>query len=309
MSALPEPAPDASGPAALAESRRQALLGAGAMLIAAALIAVTTLLAKVLGRGLEGAELHPLQISAGRFAFAFLALMPIFAWRYPGFRGTAWSLHLGRSLCGWGGVTCMFAAAALMPLAEATAISFLSPLFTMLLAIAFLGERVGVWRWGAAGLALAGALVLIRPGTEAFQIAALIALAAAVLMGSEAVFIKRLAGREPPLRILFVNNGIGASIALAAASLVWIAPSGAQWGLLVMLGVTMVTAQAFFIQAMRRADASFVIPFFYATLVFAALYDLAIFGERPGVAALAGAALIVTGALVLAWRERRAQSV
>ncbi len=285
--------------------RRETLRAIGAMLAAAALIAVTTLLAKVLGRGLTGPELHPLQVSAGRFGFAFLALLPVLAWRYPGFRGAAWPLHLGRSLCGWGGVTSLFAAAALMPLAEATAISFLSPLCTMLLAILLLGERVGVWRWSAAGLALVGALVLIRPGSAAFQPAALIALLAAGLMGLEAIFIKRLAGREPPVRILVINNAIGAGVAATAAAFVWTAPAPAQWGLLALLGVTMVTAQAFFIQAMKRADASYVMPFFYATLIFAALYDLALFGERPELAALGGALLIVTGALLLAWRERR----
>lgn len=282
-----------------------ALPAIGAMLAAAALIAVTTLLAKILGRGLTGPELHPLQVSAGRFCFAMLALVPVLVWRYPGFRGAAWPLHIGRSLCGWGGVTCLFAAAALMPLAEATAISFLSPLVTMLLAIALLRERVGPWRWTAAGLAMLGALVLIQPGSDAFQVAALIALLAALLMGLEAIFIKRLSGREPPLRILAINNAIGATVAATAAAFVWIAPSPAQWGLLALLGVTMVIGQSFFIQAMKRADASFVMPVFYATLVFAALYDLAVFGERPSVLAGVGAGLIVIGAVILAWREGR----
>ena len=299
-SATPEP-----GRGAPASSHNPALPAIGAMVAAAALIAVTTLLAKILGRGLTGPELHPLQVSAGRFCFAFLALIPVLVWRYPGFRGAAWPLHIGRSLCGWSGVTCLFAAAALMPLAEATAISFLSPLVTMLLAIALLQERVGPWRWTAAGLAMLGALVLIQPGSDAFQIAALIALLAALLMGLEAIFIKRLAGREPPLRILAINNAIGATVAATAAAFVWIAPSPAQWGLLVLLGVTMVIGQSFFIQAMKRADASFVMPVFYATLVFAALYDLAVFGERPSVLAAVGAGLIVIGAVILAWREGR----
>jgi drug/metabolite transporter (DMT)-like permease len=291
--------------APLAKPDRRVLVAVGAMLCAAALIAVTTLLAKILGRGLTGPELHPLQVSAGRFCFALLAIAPVFAWRYPGFAGTAWSLHVGRSLCGWGGVTLLFAAAALMPLAEATAIGFLSPLVTMLLAIVLLRERVGVWRWSAAALAVLGALLLIRPGGEAFQPAALLALAAAALMGLESIFIKRLAGREPPIRILTINNAIGAGIAATAASLVWIAPSPAQWGLMAFLGLAMVAAQACFIQALRRADASFVAPFFYATLIFAALYDLALFGEVPTPLAAAGALLILVGAVVLAWREGR----
>lgn len=281
------------------------ILGAALMIASCALIAATTLMAKALGRGVDGSALHPLQVSAGRFCFAFLALLPIVAWLRPGFRGARWAIHLGRSLCGWAGISCLFAAAALMPLADATALSFLSPLITMLLAIPLLGERVGPWRWGAAGIALCGALILIRPGSDAFQAAALIALAAAVFLGLEAILIKRLSDGEPPIRILTINNAIGATVSLAAASLVWVAPTSQQWAVLALLGVTMLSAQTFFIQSMKQGDASSVMPFFYATLVFAAVYDFIVFGDLPTFAGVIGAGLIVGGALLLAWREHR----
>jgi drug/metabolite transporter (DMT)-like permease len=226
-------------------------------------------------------------------------------WLRPRLAGAEWPVHLGRTLCGWAGVTCLFAAAAAMPLAEATAISFLSPLATMLLAIPLLGERVGRVRWAAAAIALVGALVLIRPGSEAYQPAALIALAAAAFIGMEAILVKRLSDREPPLRILLINNALGALLALLAAAFVWIAPSPAQWAMLALLGVSMLGAQALFIQALRAADASYVVPFFYTTLVFAALYDLALFGDWPDPFSQLGIAIIVAGAMLLAWRERR----
>jgi drug/metabolite transporter (DMT)-like permease len=65
-----------------------------------------------------------------------------------------WPTHTIRVLCGWSGVTLMFAAAAMIPLADATAISFLNPVFCMILAIPLLGERIGPWRWLAAAIAL-----------------------------------------------------------------------------------------------------------------------------------------------------------
>ena len=274
----------------------------------AALVAMTTLLAKLLGRGvIDGVELHPLQISAGRFLFAWLTLLPFVAWHRPSFKGVAWQLQTLRSLCGWGGVSCMFAAATLMPLADATAISFLNPMVAMVLAIPLLGERVGPWRWGAAATALAGTWLLIRPGTDSFQVVALVALAAAVFMGLEAILVKMLTGADRPLRILFVNNSIGAVLALGAASFVWVPPTPMQWLGLAGVGVVMVSAQTFFIQGLRRADASFALPFIYATLVFAALYDYLAFTVIPVPLSLAGAALIVVGALVLAWRETLAR--
>jgi drug/metabolite transporter (DMT)-like permease len=91
---------------------------------------------------------------------------------------------------------------------------------------------------------------------------------------------------------------------VVAASFVWIMPSPIQWLMMAGLG-SMLGAQILSIQAMRAADASYVMPFFYATLVFAALYDVALFGEWPDLWSQLGIAIIVAGAIVLAWRERR----
>jgi drug/metabolite transporter (DMT)-like permease len=279
------------------------------MVGASAIIAVTSLLAKALGRGVEGSALHPFQVTAGRFGFAIALVLAVSLWLRPGFTGAAWPVHVGRTLCGWAGATCLFAAAAAMPLAEATAISFLSPLATMLLAIPLLGERVGPARWIAAAIALLGALLLIRPGTDAYQPVALIALASAAFIGMEAILVKQLSDREPPMRILLINNAMGAVIAAIAAAFVWIPPSPTQWGMLAALGMSMLGAQALFIQALRAADASYVVPFFYTTLVFAALYDMALFGDWPDPWSQLGIAVIVAGAMLLAWRERRLRAL
>ncbi|MEM7721896.1 MAG: DMT family transporter [Pseudomonadota bacterium] len=275
------------------------------MLAATLFLAGTTLLAKALGTDALGPALHPLQVSHGRFVFAWLAIATALAVLRPRLIRPDFKAHIARTICGWSGVSLMFAAAAMIPLSDATAISFLNPVFGMLLAIPLLGERVGPWRWLAAVIALIGAMVLIRPGTEAMQLGALFALAAALMMGLELIFIKRLSGRESPLQILFVNNSIGVVIATLAVIWVWEPPTPAQWAGLAALGVIMACAQACFVNAMRRADASFVTPFSYLTLVFAALYDFAIFGVSPTAISLAGAAIIIAGAALLAWREAR----
>ncbi|MEQ8318960.1 MAG: DMT family transporter [Rhodospirillales bacterium] len=291
-------------PAATAFAPRH-LRGALFMLLAAALLAATSMLAKILGNDAYGPALHPLQISAGRFIFAFSALLVIAPALKLKFQGTPYRWHFLRSLLGWLGVSCTFAAAAQMPLAEATAISFLSPICTMIFAIPFLGEKVGPVRWSAAAISLIGALILIRPGTDAFQIAALIALAAALFMGMEMVVIKRLSDGEPAIRILFVNNAFGAAISLSAGLFFWVQPTTEQWVLLVTLGLIMVCAQSCFIQAMKSADASFAVPFFYMTLVFAAIYDFGLFGVIPEILSWLGAGIIIAGALFLAYRERQ----
>jgi drug/metabolite transporter (DMT)-like permease len=280
-------------------------LAVALMLTATAFIAGTMVMAKSLGTDLLGPALHPLQISHGRFLFAFAAIATAASVFRPKIANPHWGLHIGRTVFGWGGVTLMFAAVAYIPLSDATAISFLNPVFGMLLAIPLLGEHVGRWRWLAAFMALIGALILLRPGPDTFQAAGLLALGAAVIMGMELIFIKKLANREPSFQILLVNNAIGLCIATLAVLPVWVMPTMAQWGALAGLGFLMATAQACFVNAVARADASFVTPFSYVTLIFATLYDLLIFNVWPDWVSGLGALIILSGASLLAWRERR----
>jgi len=271
--------------------------------VATAFIAGTMILAKTLGQDQLGDPLHPLQISSGRFAFAWMALITVFAIKRPKIVAPNIKLHVTRSVLGWSGVTLMFAAAALIPLPDATAISFLNPVFAMMLAIPFLGEKVGRYRWLAAVLAMIGAVVLLRPSGGTMQLAGLLALGAAMLMGAELIVMKLITRKEAGFQILLMNNSIGLCISLFAASFVWQWPSQMQWYALIALGLLMVCAQACYITAMAMADASYIAPFSYLTLVFAAFYDFAIFSQIPDQLSIIGAVLILAGAFLLAWRE------
>ena len=263
------------------------------------------MLANALGTGALGPEMHPLQISHGRFLFAFLGFATAAMIIRPHITRPSWGLHIGRSTLGWGGVTLMFAAAAFIPLSDATAISFLNPVVGMLLAIPFLGEKIGPWRWESAALAFGGAMVLTRPGAGALEFGAFLALGAAFAMGGELIFIKKLTGRERPFQILLINNAIGLTIASVAAAFVWQMPTLQQWAALVGIGLLMASAQTCFINAMRMADASFVSPFFYTSLAFAALYDAAVFSVMPDAISWLGAGIILCAAAILVWREGR----
>ncbi len=284
-------------------------LAAGLIAVATAFIAATTLIAKALGTDQFGPAIHPFQIVFGRFLFAFLAFSIAVAILRPTLQRPHLGLHLARTLGGWAGLTLMFASVAYIPLADATAISFINPVFGMIFAIPFLGERVGKWRWLAAGISLIGAMILLRPTPDSFQPAALLALAAAVILGAELNVIKKLTSRESPFSILFVNNAIGVGIAGVAVIWVWQAPMPTQWVLMATLGVAMAVAQTCFVNAMARADASFVAPFSYGTLIFAALYDVVFYDVIPDHVTLLGAAIIILGALLLAWREGRTRPI
>ncbi|MGV6802831.1 MAG: DMT family transporter [Ruegeria sp.] len=283
-------------------------LAAVLIFCASAFIAATTLLAKALGTSALGPPLHPMQISHGRFLFAFLVIVAAVGALRPRLRRPHWGLHIGRTTFGWTGITLMFASVAYIPIADATAISFLNPVFAMMLAIPLLKEAVGPWRWLAAAVALTGAIVLLRPTPDSFQPAALLALAAAAVIGMELIFIKKLSGREMPIQILLVNNAMGLSIASVAVVAVWAPPTPGQWAALAGIGVLMACAQACFVNGMARADASFVAPISYATLIFAALYDYTVFRVIPDTISILGSGIILTGALILVWREARARN-
>lgn len=275
------------------------------ILCASAFIAAATLLAKALGTETLGPPLHALQISHGRFVFAFAAVGCAALALRPTLTKIHWRLHIGRTVFGWMGVTLVFAAVAYIPMADATAITFVNPVFAMILAIPLLGEKVGPVRWLAAAIALTGALILLRPTPDSFQPGALLALGAAFVTGIEMIFIKKLTGVERVLQILIINNLIGLGIASVAVIPVWQMPTSMQWLGLAGVGIMMACAQVFFINGMARADASFVAPFSYAVLVFAALYDFAIFDAVPDWISVLGAGVIISGALLLAIREGR----
>ena len=280
-------------------------LAAGLILLATVFIAATSLLAKGLGTGSFGPPLHALQISHGRFVFAWILIISVALVMRPALERTNWRWHIARTVCGWGGVTLMFAAVAFIPLADATAISFLNPVFAMMLAIPLLGEKVGRIRWTAAIMAMIGALILLRPTPDTFQPAALLALGAAMVMGMELIFIKKLAGREGPFQILIFNNSIGLIISSLAVIAVWQPPTGQQWLVLALIGTLMAAAQTCFVNGMARAEASFVAPFSYATLIFAAFYDALFYRNVPDMVSWIGAAIIIAGAVLLALREAR----
>lgn len=278
-------------------------LAASLIGVATAFIAATTLFAKALSSDAFGPALHPLQISHGRFVFAFLVLAMVASVLRPKFGPVRWQLHIIRTLSGWAGVTLMFASVAFIPLADATAISFLNPVFGMMLAIPLLGERVGPIRWSAAVIALVGALILLRPTPDSFQIAAFLPLGAAICLGFELIFIKKLTGRENPFQVLLANNLVGVGISTLAVLPFWIMPTLAQWGILALIGIFMAIAQTCFVNAMARADASFVAPFSYGTLIFATLYDLVFYDVFPDAITWLGASIIIAGAVLLAVRE------
>ena len=260
-----------------------------------AFVVACLVLAKIVQTDLLGEPLHPLQATQARFLFGFIGLF-IFYSAFPiRFTKPDIKLHVIRTLCGFSAVTVMFTAAAIIPVSDATAISFLNPVFAMIFALPLLGEKIGKLRWTSALIGLLGAFVLLRPSASAFEPAALLALIAAVVMGLEFILIKILSTREQVLQILLINNVLGLLFSSISLLFVWTSPTLIQWIALSGFGFLMLGAQVCNLIALRGADASLVLPFSFTTLIFVTGYDFMVFAVTPDLISWVGAIIIIFG--------------
>ena len=275
------------------------------------LFAVANACAKAALTVLPGPELHPLQITAARFLFGALALLPFILRAGPNVLRSAVPLrHVQRIAFGLGGVTSMFFAVQAIPLADATAIGRTAPLFTLLFAGLLMKEGSGGMRWLAAGIGFAGVVVIMQPTVATFNLANLIPILAAFCTGAEVATIRILALRDKALTILALNNAGGAAIACLAATFIFVTPSWQQGLALVGVGVAMVSGQALIVRAFAVSEASVIAPFYYTTIAWAALIGIVFFGEPITAALFLGGSLIALGGVIVAMRgpgENRAR--
>ncbi len=256
---------------------------------------------------LMGGLVPVLQIVLIRYASGFLVASAATqlggqGWRRAVTTDRRW-LHLLRALCGASGGGATIYAAMHMPLADTAALGLTQGLFVVILALAFLRERVSAVQWIATLLCGLGALIVVRgeTGTAGFSIglAPLFAVLGALLMAGEIVLIKVLSARESALTMLLHVNGFGTLLLLLPAALLWQPMDITQIALLSLLGPLALSGQWFNVQAYRRADAAFLAPFGYTYVIFAALIGFMNQGETPGITTWLGSTLIVAGGLLL----------
>jgi drug/metabolite transporter (DMT)-like permease len=243
-------------------------------------------------------DLHPSQIVFFRNFFGLVFLLP---WVLRGgraaFRTTRFPLHCLRVVFGLVGMTCFFSALSLMPIAEATALSFTAPLFATLGAALILRETVGMQRWTAILVGFAGTLIILRPGVETLTLPALLALAGSACIAASMVAIKSLSRTDSPTTVVLYLGILITPASLVPAWFVWTAPPLACWPWVVALGLFATFAHLTLVKAFATADASAVLPFDFSRLLFTALIGFLAFGERPDVWTWTGAAVIFAATL------------
>lgn len=192
-----------------------------------------------------------------------------------------------------------------LQLAETGAIQFSVPILIALFAAPLLGERLDRARWAAIVVGFVGVLAIVRPGTQGFHPALLLALANAVLYALFNLMTRHLAAYDSPEATQFIS-GLGAVLAIAPFALAaWQTPTSAlEWTVACLIGISGGLGHYFLALAHRYAPASVLGPFLYQQILYMALLGYLVFGDVPDAAVVAGAAVVIASGLYLLWRER-----
>jgi drug/metabolite transporter (DMT)-like permease len=280
-------------------------------LVAAFLFAMMSVLVRWVG------ERYPVgQVVFFRSAFAILPVVIIYAWRrelMAAIRiGRPWR-HLGRGLTAVGAMFCNFSSLARLPVVDATAISYVSPLFTVALSAIFLGERVRIYRWTAVIVGFSGVLVMLSPHLDVERSAAnslavagaLFGLVGAFFSAGSTVQTRALAKSETTSSIVLYFSIICAVAGLVTLPFGWLTPTWPEFAALVAIGIFGGLAHIFLTESYRLAEASLVAPFDYTSMLWALVLGYMVFGELPDALVFVGAAIIASAGLFVIWRERQ----
>jgi len=241
--------------------------------------------------------------------------------------------HIGRSLAGSGGMFANFIALSLLPLADATAFTFATPLLVVPMAALTLGEIVRPYRWAAVGIGFVGVLVMLSDdlgqgagATAGYSLGATVALAGAFCSAVAMIQTRRLTRSEATGAIVFYFSTVTAVISaiLLVLAAFWpagapgadffagqrfVAPDPFEFGLLVSIGLLGGAGQILMTHSYRFADASIIAAFDYVSMIWAATFGYAFFAETPSAAVLAGAAVVAGAGVFVLWRERARRAI
>ena len=259
------------------------------------------------------------------FVLALVAPFTV-GWSIP--RTKRLHLHLIRGLFVVMANMLFFLGLAAMPLADAVAIFFISPLVITIFSIVFLGERVGPLRWMAIAVGLIGVMIIVRPGTSAFQLASLLPMTAAVCYAALHIMTRKIGTADSAatmafyIQIVFIvvclviglavgdgRYGDQSDPSLAFLFRAWSWPAMSDWPVFLVIGFGVAVGGYLISQAYRVAEAAFVAPFEYIAMPLSVLFGYLIFDEVPDLTTILGASLIIASGLFTVWRETKTGQV
>lgn len=239
------------------------------------------------------------------FIAVALILPWVFAAGWRKLRPNRVDLHVLRGTFNGIGMIFWFWGLGLMPVADAVALQFTLPLFALILAVLFLGERVGIRRGTAACVGFIGAMIVIRPGFQEVGLPTFAVLTSAVLYASTLIVMRSQSLNDSPMTIMFWSNLFMGLITLVPAAFVWVTPPLAAWPWLLFLAAGGWLAHFSLTKALATIDAKIAAPFDYLRLPFTAILAYPLFGEFPDALTWVGAAVIAASTTYIARRDAR----
>lgn len=251
-------------------------------------------------------NLPPVEVAWLRYATFVVLMIPLIMMNGGGslLRSQRPDLQVLRGLGMIGSTVFFTTGLRFLPIADATAIYFISPILIMALSILFLGETVGWRRWLAAFVGLGGVLIVVRPGTGAFEAAALLPILSASSWAAAAIVTRKMSGRDHSLTTLAYSALVGFVGLSVAMPFIWVTPSWEQILLGLCIGIISTIGHWFVIRAYRCADASMLAPFSYVQMIWAGALGYLVFAAVPDFWTIVGAAVIAASGLYTAYRER-----
>jgi len=255
---------------------------------------------------LASSQLHPFEIAFFRNLFGFVFTLPLLYRHGWGIlRTDKLSLYFLRCCIGIVSMLAGFWAIVHLPLAQAVALSYSTPIFVTIGAVFVLGEVVRARRWTAVIIGFIGVLVLMHPGTDSFNFASLVAVLAAVMSASVAISIKFLSRTEKADAIVIYTTMIWVPLSLVPALFYWTQPTGITWLWIVLSGFLGTTAHMCWTRALTLADASLLTPISFLQVLVVGAFGYFLFGESVDRWTVAGAAIIFGSNVYIAHREAR----
>ena len=251
-------------------------------------------------------EIHPFEITFFRNLFGFIVLLPWFGiYGVRPVRTRRIGLHLLRASSNVVAMLMFLMALSMTPLAQVQALGFTAPLFTTVLAIFILGERVRLRRWTALIAGFIGALIIVRPGLQPIDTGSVLTIVSAAIWGFTLITIKILSRTDSAVTITAYMVILMSPLSLLPALYYWTWPDPAMWAWLVVCGVSGTVAQLLMAQSFRVAEATVVLPFDFTKIIWGALIGYLAFGEVVDIWTWVGAAVIFSGITYITYRERK----
>lgn len=245
-------------------------------------------------------ELDVFQVMEMRSVIAFFMLLPLVfaAGGFGAMRTGRIGQHLGRNTAHYIGQFAWLYALTLIPLAELISIEFTTPIWTALLAVSFLGERLDARKIAAIAIGVLGVLVIVRPGLAAVDPGHLVVLGSAVMFGISFTMVKSLTRTESATAIIFWMLIIQSVIGIVPALQVWRWPSAEVWPWIFAIAFTGTFSHYAMARALAHADATVVMPMDFLRLPLTVLVGWLVYSERIDLFTAGGAGLILLANLV-----------